>query len=215
MARASLWLWALGTLLLARPAAAIPVTWSFEGTIEQVFGANEIPSEEELGIVVGDLLSGILTFDTDAEPRRLDATVGYYPVGTIGGSFTIGDGYRAEFLAPGQILIADHPFAELREHNLVATDDLPTTDLVSLTLSLSTQVQGTFRTDFLDPEPPPLSVLDPFQPGADLQSYLSVGIRGGPRFRAEITRLERVPEPAGLALVALLPLIGARVLRRI
>jgi hypothetical protein len=226
----------LASLALSSDARALPVTWTFEGTVQQVVS---LPSAvTSLGVGVGAQVTGFVRFESTApDTRPANSISGAYvdsvlQVGVTIGGWSIARGVYAPDPAQtvNDAFVAVYPdlAAEFFQSDMYD----PTSSFAPTlwSLELSEHGNAAWPTDALPATPPALSSLDPY--GLDPTSALGYGtdmviFGGGPSsLRASLTSLQRVdfapplpvaipgdvPEPvvSGLLALSALALVGFR-----
>jgi hypothetical protein len=214
-------------------ASASLIEWGFEGVvrIRRVDGptasdrAAVAIAADSLGAVVGAPVRGSLTFDTTAQDiHPEDPALGTYVDAVVDSQISIGDRSLVHGVGPSNSIIA---IGMSPTHFLSANDNVidptGTLSLALFGLNPESRDANTLPTDALPLDPPTLASLVPFgldydtSGGYGSEIFFAASVAGGSLIlQSEITRIERVPEPAIAILVgvAALALLGVSSLRR-
>ena len=214
------------SLALAAPdrAGAAPITWAFTGVV-RVSTASSPEAElaaTSLGAVVGAPVAGVFTYESTTEDVRpevgnaefravLDAEVSFSSwtlfldpeLGNSGHTFYVGS-------------FPTIPLSDLWVFNALVDPTGTFTSFVNSSVELYSHDPFFFELDTLPSDPPQLADLVTFGPDPDTSYgtafyFLAAGPDGNLELFAELTSLERVPEPGVLALLA--PALAAALAR--
>jgi len=202
-------------LLVAGPARALPVAWSFSALVSDVRGTpQEIADLAAGGVIDGALVTGLFGFETDTPDDDPDPLFGRYlgavtsfeaafPGLSLG--FASGESSQVFVNVTGGGLPA--VYAALAD----ATSSSASFPDVLVALELVATAAGVFVGDDLLADPPPLGLLDPYDPAQALSlgytTRLQILWSDTASVDAELSFL--VPEPGSLALLATgLALVG-------
>jgi hypothetical protein len=185
-------------------AQAAPITFRFGGqvTISPVSGIN-----------IGDSISGLYTFDSDATAQFPSSpNVAIYDTGLS--SYSVQVGIFSGAASSGRIIVADNFGGSIDVYN-AGTSVLTGTSMSGLTafqsfIELST-VSGTALSSFALPLSPP--DLSDFSARTIVLRFLDASTMTNYTVRGSLTLLEAVPAPGALAVLGL-GLLGIGGLRR-
>lgn len=210
--------------VVAASANAATITWEYEGVVRDVRGdAAFVAGASSLGIAAGTSVTGQVSYeyptpDLNSNPGSglytgLGSTysfhAGAYSVSQINGSTL---SISLDVLSPPDFLSIEGFIGS----NIAPDALFPTGS--SWLLDLLAEQPSIFPNDSQPTRPPALGDLRPFQ----LSDYLGpmplgvttglqlTGFTGGRDIYIELTRLEAVPEPRGLAALGLLSLFAVR-----
>ena len=202
---------ALG-LGLAGSSSAAPITWEFEGTVRFANLGSASALGGSLGVSVGASAFGRMVYESTTPASSPGST--FYLGALTGFEVEVGSYSTAsidpargrdfyQFGVSGPVTPYGWEFAQAS----TLGDELFHRS-VELTLSLIPNVAGVIRFSTLPVAPPALSVLRPFSIDDWLDFGFGTGVmlsRGSVDTQlllVQFTRLEAVPEPAGLTLLA-------------
>lgn len=209
--RTPFWLLAFLALASAAPAEAASITWSFEGrvvTLEQA-SPETLASLSALGVEPGSSFAGQFVFDSaavDSDPlpgfgRYLDAlssfdvTIGSYHASVVRGDPYVNTAVNAD---AGVLGVTGYG---------PGANSLFGSPILSLTLLADSPM--VFASDALPEWPPDLASLHPFDRADPIlgvgTALVMLALDG--EIYAELTSLQRVPEP-GVACLAVLAFAG-------
>jgi len=202
---------------LAAAATAAPVTWQLEGTVRAILsccGATYVPVADpgltSLGVVPGAPYTATIVLEASVPDGDPSPDFGSYAAVTgldfLAGTYHLGPGARFQVLnvnVVDQLMILDAGFPT--GAGTVFTDPTFGFEVVA-------DVPGTFPTDALPIDPPPVANLHPYDPGelhfgfgttfAIIGHGTGQGTSQWEQIRADVTRWVRVPEPGVTALLA-------------
>ena len=208
-------------------ARASLITWTFQGTVRDIQSNSAgLPSDVSLlGIAVGDTVSGFVRFETDTpdyNAGKPGAGTHYYLDATREGEVSVG-AWSAVSTSPSTIVVfTDDAFGANSESLYVNTSAPGGTGLTSGFGLELVPVSSLWPGSPMLVTPPPLAELVPYGSGNSshavhgTDALVYFGTAGYPNiwtaFHAELTSLERVPEPsaAALELLASLALVSYR-----
>jgi len=213
----SLTLGFLGLLAPFDSAQAVPVTWSFQGTVRDIESPSSLPAAiTSLGVAVGAAVTGSVRIETDTPgdvPYFPGQEENGYPGAVQSAGVTIGDWALVQG-SPGRVDV-------IGELDLGPGEDVESSMIdpvragVSASFSLALSQQSTlWLTGAMLATPPPLSELNPYALDSFPSSYWINGTEvrvdsSGAVIHVEMSSLVRVPEPATSALVLLEALVIA------
>jgi hypothetical protein len=209
---------AIAICVAADRSEGAPVTWQLSGSVQGVFGVLDLsytpitdPALSSLGVAPGVPFTATIVIEPATPDSNSSPDIGNYPTGVLSIEFSAGS-YHASGAA-ADVLVVNVPqqlmvlaTASSGGRNNVFTNPI-------LGFEVIADAPGTFASDAMPSDPPPLASLHPYDPQDPIFGFgtsfavLGDGTSTSLQIRSAISSWVRVPEPP-LALLVIAALGG-------